>query len=112
MHLELGQRTGDLFHVFRSQYKFGGFDVLLKVLDLARSGDRDDERLLGQEPCERQLRCVAFFLPASSVMRSTKGLLAAMQCGQIYVVLHCWELSRQLFRQLARDFENCRHIVL
>ena len=56
MHLELGQNTGDLFHVFRSQYKFGGFDVLLKVLDLARSGDRDDEQLLGQEPCERQLR--------------------------------------------------------
>src|SRR6266566_4957615 len=29
---------------------------VLKVLDLARSGDRDDERLLGQQPCERQLR--------------------------------------------------------
>ena len=57
MHLELGQSTVDLFHVFCAQYKFGGFDVLLKVLDLARSGDRDDERLLGQEPCERQLRC-------------------------------------------------------
>ncbi len=56
MHLELGQSTVDLFHVFRSQYKFGGFDVLLKVLDLARSGDRDDERPLGQQPCERQLR--------------------------------------------------------
>src|ERR1700683_1413327 len=56
MHLELGQSTGDLFHVFSSQYKFGGFDVLLQVLDLARSGDRNDERLLGQEPCERQLR--------------------------------------------------------
>jgi hypothetical protein len=38
------------------QYKFGGFDVLLKVPDLTRSGDRDDERLLGQQPCERQLR--------------------------------------------------------
>src|SRR5437016_10520227 len=53
MHLELGQSTVDLFHVFCGQYKFGGFNVLLKVLDLARSGDRDDERLLGQEPCER-----------------------------------------------------------
>src|ERR1051326_8715569 len=61
MHLELGQSTGDLFHVFCGQYKFGGFDVLLKVLDLARSGDRDDERLLGQQPCERQLRCRSVF---------------------------------------------------
>ena len=61
MHLELGQSTGDLFHVFCGQYKFGGFDVLLKVLDLARSGDRDDERLLGQQPCERQLRCCSVF---------------------------------------------------
>jgi len=42
MHLELGQSTGELFHVFCGQYKFGGFDVLLKVLDLTRSGDRDD----------------------------------------------------------------------
>jgi hypothetical protein len=33
------------------------FDVLLKVLDLAGSGNRDDERLLGQEPCDRKLRC-------------------------------------------------------
>jgi hypothetical protein len=37
MHLELGQSTVDLFHVFCGQYKFGGFDVLLKVLNLARS---------------------------------------------------------------------------
>jgi hypothetical protein len=33
MHLELGQSTVDLFHVFCSQYKFGGFDVLLKVFE-------------------------------------------------------------------------------
>jgi hypothetical protein len=52
MHLELGQSTVDLFHVFCGQYKFGGFDVLLKVFDLARSGDRNDERLLRQQPCE------------------------------------------------------------
>src|SRR5438132_1192505 len=29
---------------------------LAEVPDLARSGDRDDERLLGQQPCQRQLR--------------------------------------------------------
>src|SRR5580700_438323 len=57
MHLELGQSTLHLFEVFCGQYKFGGFDVLLKVLDLTRSWDRDDERLLRQQPCERQLRC-------------------------------------------------------
>ena len=56
MHLELGQSSVDLFQVFRGQYELGGFDVLLKMLDLARSGDRNDERLLGQQPCERQLR--------------------------------------------------------
>src|SRR5579871_2348065 len=56
MHLEPGQGAGDLPQVFRGQYKFGGCDVLQKVLDLARAGDRDDEWLLGQEPGERQLR--------------------------------------------------------
>jgi hypothetical protein len=81
MHLELGQSTVDLFHVFCGQYKFGGFDVLLKVLDLARSGDRDDERLLGQEPCERQLRCCCV-LPFRNLRDVIdKGLFAAMLAG-------------------------------
>ena len=53
MYLELGQHTGDLFHVFSSQYKSGGFDVLLKMFDFACSGDPDDEWLPGQQPRER-----------------------------------------------------------
>jgi len=61
MHLELGQSAGDLFQVFCGKYKFGGFDVLLKVLDLARSGDRDDERLLSQQPCKGKLRRRSIF---------------------------------------------------
>ena len=48
MNLELGQSTVDLFQVFCGEYKVGRFDVLLKMLDLARSGDRNDERLFGQ----------------------------------------------------------------
>ena len=53
MNLELGQSTVNLFQVLCGKYEVGGFDVLLKMLDLARSGDRNDERLFGQQPCER-----------------------------------------------------------
>ena len=77
MHLELGQSTVDPFHVFSGQYKFGGFDVLLKVLDFARSRYRNDERLLGQEPCERQRAVVAFFLFSCSLSLFTKLLFSA-----------------------------------
>ena len=80
MHLELGQSAVDLFHIFCGQYKFGGFDVLLKVLDFARSGDRDDERLLGQEPCERELRCCCV-LPCCKLRDAIdKGLVGSNAC--------------------------------
>lgn len=57
MHLELGQRPGDLIHVFCGQYKFGGFDVLVKVLHIAGSGDRNDERPLGPQSTQRSPGC-------------------------------------------------------
>jgi hypothetical protein len=48
MRFELGQSTGDVFHVFCGQDKFRGFDVLLKVLDHRTrngpSGDASDTR--------------------------------------------------------------------
>src|SRR5438067_476821 len=81
MHLELGQSTVDLFHVFCGQYKFGGFDVLLKVLALVRPRDRGAACLLRSEPCEGQLRCCCVFPSRKLVDASVQVLLVSYAPG-------------------------------
>ena len=53
MNLERGQSMVNLLQVFWGQYKVGRVDVLLKMLELPRSWDGDDERFLSQYPCQR-----------------------------------------------------------
>jgi hypothetical protein len=81
MNRKFRKCTVHFFYIFSAQYKVGSLDVLSKVLDLACSGDGNDERLLGKQPCERYLCRRAAFFFASSAMRSRNGLFAAMVDG-------------------------------
>jgi hypothetical protein len=81
VYFELRQSTGDFFHVFRGHYNFGGFDVLLKVLDLARPGIGTMNGFRASSHASDNCAAVAPFLFANSVIRSTYGLFAAMLSG-------------------------------
>ena len=55
LHRDLGSTAIDLPKVFRRKLDRRGADVLFQPRGLRRTGDRDDPRLLGEQPRERDL---------------------------------------------------------
>jgi len=56
MHLDGGERDLDIAEIRGGEPNPRCAEVLHQVLELLRTGDGDDERLLRQQPCERELR--------------------------------------------------------
>lgn len=77
-----------LAKVVRTEFKVRGGEVLLKALDPPGSRDRDDPRLLREQPRQRDLTDRgALALQATVVMRSTRARLACRAS--------CWKTSRE-----------------
>ena len=61
-HGDIGDGIADLSKIFGGQFNFSRADILLKPMQLRGSGNRDDPRLLSQQPRKRDL-CRGYFLP-------------------------------------------------
>jgi hypothetical protein len=61
LHRDLRRRSSNFAQVFGCQLDVGCPQVLVEALQLPGAGDRNDPRLLGEEPCQSDLRGVAFF---------------------------------------------------
>src|SRR5271157_3326783 len=58
LHLDLCEGAVDPAEVLRRQFDVDRSKVLLQTFPLPRPGDRNDPRLLGEQPCQRGLgRC-------------------------------------------------------
>jgi hypothetical protein len=55
LHRDLRGGRLDLSEVLGSEFEVSGFEVLAQALGLRRSRDRDDPRLPGEQPGERDL---------------------------------------------------------
>ena len=54
--LNFRESFGDLMKIFRTHFDVGASEIFLQALQFGSSGDRDNPGLLGQQPCERNLR--------------------------------------------------------
>lgn len=77
MHSDVCRCTADFGQFFRCQLDGQGVDVLLQPVQLCRSRDRNDPRLLREQPRNRYLRCRHVLLRSELSNHIDNRLIAA-----------------------------------
>ena len=81
LHRDIGDGRRDLAQVFLGQRDVGRADVLFEAAELGCAGDRDDPRLLRQQPGERDLRRRRLRAGRDLATRSTSARFALRASG-------------------------------
>ena len=72
LHRDLGNRALDVAEIVGGEFDVSRSDVLVEAAQLRGAGDRNDPRLLGKQPGERDLGSVTRFWAAISPSTSTR----------------------------------------